>query len=246
MKKLLFIAGVAAACSAFAAVETVTGTTEVGMLSIASSAKNCIVAVPYLELATGENICVSNIVKTANLAANDELYVYNDGSWTAWVLKEDAGKAKYWDKVGIASIGANGKPVLGASEAASDVTAVPGGAVWLTRKNPTSAPFYVYGGYTNVLKTIVSATAKTLVANPTASSVAITGKINPAIGDTIWELADDGVGMTQYIYGTTNAQVAASWYVKNGTKYTKPSKLPALAPGCGVWMKLKNGGTINW
>lgn len=240
MKKLLFIAGVAAACSAFAAVETVTGTTEVGLLAINSTATNCVVAVPYLELAGG-NICVSNVVKTANLKAGDELYVYENG-WTAWVLAEDSTtQAKYWQSVGTATIGTNGVPQIGSSPTPSSKTLVPGSAIWLIRKDPeNSTPFYVYGGYQQELLTSVTSNVNNLVANPTDTPMEIVGV---EAGDTVQRVISSSNTKT-YTKKATGGWSTSS--VVEGRPKVDTVATLVLPAGEGVWYKPKKTRTIVW
>jgi len=243
MKKLLFIAGVAAACSAFAAVETVTGTTEVGMLTINSTATNCVVAVPYLELAGG-NICVSNVVKTANLKAGNELYVYENG-WTAWVLAEDSTtQAKYWQSVGTATIGVNGVPQVGGnSPEPSSKTLVPGSAIWLIRKDPVgSNPFYVYGGYQKKLETPVTGEIFNLVANPLDAENEIPGA---KTGDEIRWIAGNATRLYKKVEAgwTTTKTTVVDKKVSISVLTNSVLKVPA---GQGVWYKPTQGRTIKW
>ena len=68
MKKLLSIVVIAVAVTAVAAEKTVA---TVGVTAITSSKQHTIVSVPYTELGTGGNICVSNLIKTANLDLGD-------------------------------------------------------------------------------------------------------------------------------------------------------------------------------
>ena len=238
MKKLLTIAFAASAFAA-AADSTVAGN-EVGVLKVTSSLKNTVVAVPFTELGGG-NVCVSNIVKTANLAAGDELYVYSGGAYKAWVLTVGGDSALYWNAVGTASISADGTLPHGSGPAADSTTLAPGNAIWLVRNGTSrdlSVPFYVYGGYTSVSQSVTagtkSAPAWNLVANPTAAA-ATPSVASPAKLDMV--CVPNGTAVpTKYIYN------GSAWQGSAGA-----GPLPAIAPGQGFWYVSKGGsGAVSW
>jgi len=237
MKKLLFVAGIAAACSAFA--DTISGTTEIGMLTVNNSTSHdCIVAVPFTELATGEAICVSNIVKTANLTKGDELYVYDDNGWTAWVLQEN-GDAKYWQSVGEASIGNDGNPTHGTTPEASTQTLVTGKAIWLKRANP-AGPFYLYGGFKQALSTETTAEVYNLIANPLDTAYEFAGATK---GDSVLRVNSTGSKTTTTRYRWNGTQ----WGYMNATGgMEKVGATLTIPAGEGVWYSPKAARTINW
>lgn len=87
MKKILSIALCAAAVSAFAD-PTKTEFGKVGVTAITSSLSNTIVAISYDDLAGGEGMVYSNLVKTANLTEGDRLVEFRDNKYTGWVLEK--------------------------------------------------------------------------------------------------------------------------------------------------------------
>lgn len=240
MKKLLTIAFAASAIAA-AADSTVAGN-EVGILKVTSSLENTVVAVPFTELGGG-NVCVSNIVKTANLKAGDELYVYSGGAYKAWVLTTGADSALYWKAVGNATIGADGTISHSDGAAADSTTLAAGSAVWLARKGSghgtlSSEPFYVYGGTPGSISQSVTAGTKSapvwnLVANPTGAA-ATPSIASPAKLDEI-RIPNGTTSPTRCIY---NGSV---WQRQGATG------LPSIPVGQGFWYISKGGsGAVSW
>ncbi len=129
----------AAALVALPVVADVTGSNVCGWMKIASPLKNTIVAVPWVEVGTGDAIKVANLVKTDNLTAGDFLYVYGtDGKWYAYKLE---GTPLAW--TAVTTVDEKGVAV---SEAPANQTLDRGSAIFLQRKDP-SKPFYIYGQY---------------------------------------------------------------------------------------------------
>ena len=78
MKKLLSIAVASFAVEAMAAVTTVPTSPTIGVTQIPLTYKDTIIAVPFLSLADGNNISVTNLVCTNGLSQGDILYVFED------------------------------------------------------------------------------------------------------------------------------------------------------------------------
>jgi len=242
MKKLFSIACALAAGVAFATDTEIQCGEVVGQLEISSTSADTIVAVPFGELSTGGNICASNIVKTANLTAGDELYVYAQGdkSWTAWVLTQGSGYL-YWKSVGTATIALDGTVSHGTTPEASTVTLPAGDAIWLKRKGSSLGSFYVYGSYKSVPTTTVEANKLTLVANPKAGDpVVLTDKFEKSNKDSIIET--DGK-RSNY---NSNSMKWVHTKVVEGVYTTETKDNFSLEQGQGVWLKCKKGATINW
>jgi len=239
MKKLFFIACACAACAAFAADTEIKCGNDVGMLTINNStATDLIVAVPFGELATGGSVCASNIVKTANLKAGDDLYVYDPSTkgWTAWELTEATGGYLYWKSVGTATIDVNGNISYGTSDAANETFLVPGSAIWIKRQNP-SGPFYVYGSYVSSLSTTASVGAYNLVANPLDDDFNLQGETK---GDMVLRvISSNSTKRYRWNGSEWGYQDATGGVTKVGATLTIPS-------GQGFWLNPKKTRTFNW
>lgn len=227
MKKLLTIAAIAAASTALA----VESSNTFGILRVDSSAKETVVAIPWLA-AGGTSIAVKDVVKTAGLHDNDQLYYYNKGEYKLWVLQNGA-----W--VGTRSVKDQDGGKVTAAEG-DDTTLARGGAIILVRENPASE-FYLYGQYTSDHAEVTPiASGKTLIAPPIASnegfdlnkSGAMTG--TPSAGDYI--VVDLATILT---YNTVDG--VKKWSVEkttfnNGKFTTSYDTAPATIPsGKGVW-----------
>jgi len=248
MKKLLSFACVCAACATVTADPTeVTCGNAVGMLTISSTNADTIVAVPFGELATGESVCASNLVKTANLSKGDDLFVYNQSTkkWLAWELAKSEGTPSYlyWKSIGEVSFNAKGELVQDTMGSPSTTYLAAGSAIWLKRQSPVengnAKPFYVYGSYTNTLATVVTANVNNLVANPTENEMEIVGA---ETDDQVRRVVSEQQ-VKQY------NKIAEGWrwtdFVDNKIVFRTNSvlKLPA---GQGVWYKPKTTRTITW
>lgn len=162
MKTILSALAIAAASTALA----VESSNTFGILRVDSDKAQTIVSIPWTDCGTGGAIKVKDVVKTANLTINDQLYYYNNGSYKLWVLASTG-----W--VGAQSVkGENGG--VDAAEG-DDSTLARGGALILVRQN-ISVPFYLYGQVAwstaeNTLTTTIAASSKTLLAPPTDKNV---------------------------------------------------------------------------
>ena len=239
MKKLLSIAVCASAVAAFATdTEIALGT--VGVTAITSTFTNTVVAVSYKELGDADgNITVSNIVKTANLAENDLLYVFNDGKYQSYTLKV-AGGVKYWDRTLDYVVGGNGNLTTDGTPAANIATLAAGSGIWLVRSSAWDGnefTFYIYGKPSSVTSVDVAAGKTALVGNPTQTSKppTISGATS---GDQLLVPAHNKVGMLTYTYNGTqwSGKVNKAWV----------HELPSIPAGTGFWYVAKGAVTINW
>ena len=247
MKKLLSIVFCAAAVSAFgeetATAERTADLGTVGVTAITSSLSNTIVAVSYDDLAGGEGMVCSNLVKTTNLTEGDMLVEFRDDKYTGWVLMEDQGtKVKYWKEHLGAFVDSAGKQLMLVGSSADTVTNMVGTGIWLVRKKPTAknqtdgeevpVPFYIYGKPVSDPVSHISANTWTLVGNPlqnttvTASTIQVT---DAKTGDQIVTVGENGT----LLYFA---------YVKNQGW----SGLPDIGPGIGFWIKTQADTTITW
>lgn len=249
MNKLLSIAFCAAAVSAFAdPAEAVLG--QVGVTAITSSLQNTIVAVSYDDLAGGSGMVVSNLVKTANLEAGDQLAVFNNGEgseiYDTWTLTKDENDVLYWaknDKTFF--VDANGLRE-GEGQAASAVTNMVGTGIWLCRKTPPtgSFTFYIYGKPSTAKTITTTPGVWNLVGNPTQGDVTITKAIAPgANNDEI--LVPGEQGLVRYLYKTAANDHQGGWLrAKNAQGEWGPA--PDITAGTGFWIKTTSAITINW
>ena len=233
MKKFLSIAIIAIAASAVA--EDIVVAT-VGVTAITSSLKNTIVSVPYTELGTtGGNICVSNIIKTANLEAGDIVSLFTDSQYKGWILTAGANGAKYWAPLATATI-ADGVMV---GVPAGTETLAPGTALWLVKaQTPNEGfTFYVYGNmYTSNPTTNIQA-GNNLVANPLQGNASFS--YDATKGDMI-TVPNDTANPDIYTYNGT------TWFKKVKRGQIPTSGAPTLAPGRGFWYCAKGSGTMSW
>jgi len=236
MKKLICGFLCAAVGVALADVESVVATIEVR--AITSSLTNTIVAIPGLDLATGGDLAISNLVKTTNLAAGDKLVAFDGNTYETWVLSETGGKhwVKTEKKITITPRGTETPTTTDASQYTLPV----GKGIWLSRTaSGTASPFFVYAQQPTSTSTTVSAGATALVGNPTADDAA------PTISD-----AQSG---DQIIVPTATF---LQYYTYNGTVWryldsddTIKQGLPTIGAGLGFWYKAASGGserTISW
>ena len=132
MKKLIAVAALITSACAWAE-STVEGANTFGILRVDSSAAETIIAVPWLGASTSEtSIKVTDVVKTANLNKDDELYYYDGSAYKCWKL--DANKE--WQAAKIVGMG----------EAGDNTTSlVRGNAIILKRNAPIAEAIYLYG-----------------------------------------------------------------------------------------------------
>lgn len=227
MKKLLALV---LSASAIAAMADVVGSNEIGTLEITSTLKNTVVAVPFGTLgASVDTIKPSDLVLTTGLTAGDQLYVFKDGAYQAWLLESSG-----WSPVANSSIGTDGLPTATAGSA--DTTVNTGSGFWLVRgssyEEGTSFKFYVYGEYKeNVISTIIP--GANLIANPLDHAVAPVFTGTPADGDTIL-VPQSGVLPLRYTYRGGN-------WKHNGSA----TELPAFVSGQGAWYIYKGTGSLT-
>ena len=117
--------------------------TTLGVLAITNAPATSIIGVPWVALAGGGAISVSNLVHTANLTEGDTIKAYDSasGKYSAWELQPD----RTWRPI---------KVVGGADESAADAFTIPRGAgVWLTRQHPEEPIYLVGQACTNKVET---------------------------------------------------------------------------------------------
>ena len=213
-----------------------------GWLRVDSTKQYTIVAVPWLGC-DGTAVKVADLVKVDNLTPEDMLYVYQDGTYKAWVLRN-----RVWTPV--TTVAEDKRPAAAAG--AAETALARGSALWLYRQNATN-PFYVYGQYSPATASAPALTpgAYNLVANPNASDYDLnSGKITGAAnGDQVQVVGDAGVTRV-YTFDGTNwgydnlVQVEGAPFSRH-ERVTTGCTIPA---GQGVWYVSKGttAPTIEW
>lgn len=207
-------------------------------ITVPSTAKSTIVAVPFAKIAEGTAIPVTELVLTDNLSDGDTLLHKNGANWDAWVVADGA-----WKPLTITE-GMSTTWTKGADEA----TLACGDAIWVNREVTTN-PFYIYGQIPvgAVTKPAIVRSAYTMMGNttlaPAAASSLYTG--TPQAGDKIvWANPANGTGTTELEYKDGAWGMTVSTVVeKNGRKIVMTSwtttDLPQVPAGQGVWYVAK-------
>ena len=239
MKKVL--CGIACvAAGAALAVEPVTVAT-VEVRAVNSGLTNTIVAIPGLDLATGDALAISNLVKTTNLAAGDMLYAFSNGEYETWELVDTAG-VKHWDKATYTcTISANGDRTDTGTSASSYTMSV-GSGIWLSRKASGSTDaFYVYAQNPGSIGSTSVAAGKTvLLGNPKATNAAPT--ISGARSKDKIIVPTAGLPKYYNYSGTV-------WQSVTGAEVTSSETPPSITAGTGFWYKASEASgtrTITW
>lgn len=257
MKKLLIAASVAITCAA-SAVADVAGANVFGLLTVLSSSADTIVAVPWCDCSTADDqsIAISNIVKTANLTAGDQLAALSTNGvyLNTWTLTSGADGVLYWksDKTVVES------GVTAETISADKTFAARGTAILLHRQYPTedgnAKPFYLYGqvGTTSTVTSTIENTGAsaetpvyTLIAPPNTEPVDVLDALtSPVSGDSIV---------------VRNLQGIARTYTYNGSDWTYRARPDSatetiaqainISAGTGAWYVSRNSfakPTITW
>ena len=235
MKKLL-LGFVCASAGAALAVETTVATIDV--IAVNSSYTNTVIAIPGLDLSSGGDLAISNLVKTTNLTAGDRLLAFNDGQYEVWTLN---GSMK-WDKAEKQyQISASGTDEVQTTDA-SMVTMSVGSGIWISRQN-TSDPIYVYAQHVGSPSNTVAAGSTVLLGNPTGSAKAPT-IAGCAKGDKII-VPTAGLPKTYTCDPAGNGE-GETWY--SYSKLTKEWGLPSIPAGTGFWYVAAGSSpvTVNW
>jgi len=235
MKKILFTAVSALAMSAAIAADS----TQFGVLKVPSSAKDTIVAVPWLESGTGNQaVTVSNLVLTAGLQDGDTLKLFENGAYTqGWQLKNGA-----WEP-GTVTTGDDVK-----SQSGNDQTTIARGkAIMLTRPSSERANFFYLMGKPSDASgeiTLGSSTKKgtpvfTLVAPPSVSATNV---------NSLEWTGINGRYDALIVQQTDGTSVTLSW--KEGTGWRTPagSADATISAGIGAWFTTSDTATkkVAW
>lgn len=250
MKTLIALVSAFASSLALAASTTVSSGNTFGVLRVdVGSADEVIIAIPWLASSTSDtSIKVTDVIKTANLAAGDQLYYYNTTTkkYQVWQLSS----TKEW--VGAENVSDE------TTEAASDTTALNrGDAILLKRPGTKSESIYLYGQVPS------SSTCEVTMAQGTSSSPAYTLIAPPAASETDLNNATwANVGSGDYIvletgtilnYVTIND--ATKWAQRTGfdettNKDTYDATAAKISAGMGAWYVSRSSdttaSTVTW
>lgn len=227
MKKSLFLAVASLALAAVADAFS----PSIGVRQFTSSVDNFILPVMFDSL-SAVSISAKELVATNGLDVGTALYVYQDNTYTSWLLT-----ANGWVATAKA---AEGVPATAPDE---NQTLTAGHAIWITPVKGKT--FSIYGKVASSISVMVVAGTKTspknyLLANPTGSAIALSTALTdmtPKKGDTIRIIGDTDT----YTYNET----AKKWYKISPGASPAEATLPSLAAFTGFWYMSKGGsGTI--
>ena len=231
---------------------TVESTNTVGVLAITDAPAKTIIPVPWESLADGENISVSNLVRTATLAEGDQIQAYDAATDTykSWTLNA----AKEWVPDTVSS-----KTDTVVSPGSDAYTVPRGAGVWLLRgEESANNPIYLVGEVPEGKATAALAAGTSgkpswnLVGNPTAETSQF--PVTPKDGDQILVPTGDGLPVN-YTYDAAKSQ----WYryetvpvIRNNVQVgVRRQRVyvdsAAISAGTGFWYLNTDGAkNVEW
>lgn len=246
MKKIFSVIACLTAMFAFGEDDGSVTIGQVGVTQITSTHKNTIIVASYGDLASDEGISISNLVKTTNLTAGDQLALFSGtrGQYETWVLTEDAQGGKYWAKnEKVFSVNGDGKILTETGKSASSVKVPVGVGLWLIRNGSyeegTSFTFEIYGKPSTTTSYEISEGCN-LIGNPTQESKTIVDQIVPTKDDQILIPVDGAAGLRLYRYNQTKK----AWYYMKGA--SRDYESPTVAPGTGFWYNTQSSNSFDW
>jgi hypothetical protein len=215
-----------------------------GWMRIDSTLPVTAVGVPWVDVGnTNSNVKVADLVKTDGLTDGDNLYVFNNGTWTFYTLDSGA-----W----VAGTTANSS-ITATAGTPGTATIARGQALYLERSS-YSQPFYVYGAVGSALtSTTLTGATKYLVASPKATAFTpttsnisgATPKSRTAAGDQIVVPLTGGATRTYTLAGGKWGYATSTGRVtQDDTANYQPVPL-----GTGFWYvtsSSENSITITW
>ena len=234
LRSMMFV-GAAALTTAALATDVLTDKT-LGWMRVDSTLPITAVGVPWTDVSDPTaNVKVADLVKTDNLTDGDNLYVYNNGTWTFYTLSSGA-----W----VAGTTANSSITATAGNP-SEATIARGQALYLERQNPTTPGyFYVYGADgSEITSTTLSGATKYLVASPKAAAFTVTSaKISGASNKDVIQVPLTGGNSRIYQYFTTKNK----WRC-NG-KWEGDAGYEEIPLGTGFWYiaSSTDAVTVTW
>ena len=229
--------------SASAATETVTGQNVIGLTTIENDSRE------YLPLAaaytgTGATkLTVANIVQTATLAEDDELYAYDPELKKYDIYK--LGMDGTWTAVTTVEVSASGTATETTSPAAADRVITRGRGFWIVRKADASRakPVRLVGNVPETAATVripaAAADGKpsaTLIGVPSDWELNKTDWTKKAVRkDTIRVLNKDGTTWREIVYDGTKWIEGVQTVDGSGTVTFTKNENPVLKGGYAVW-----------
>ena len=229
--------------SVSAATETVMGQNVIGLTTIKDDSR------AYLPLAaaytgTGATeLTVANIVQTATLAADDELYAYDPELKKYDIYK--LGTDGKWTAVKTVEVSASGTATETTSPAAADRVITRGRGFWIVRKADASRekPVRLIG---NVPETAATVTIPAADGKPSATLIGVPSDWNLNANSTYWTnkavrkdtirvLNDNGTTWREIVYDGTKWIEGIQNVGENGTVTFTKNENPVLKGGYAVW-----------
>ena len=235
-----------AAVPAFGTV-AVTSTNTFGVLKVTCSAQKVIIATPWVECLTADNVKVTDLVMTSGLATGDAILVHQGGNnFRCWAISGGE-----WVATTVVLTNA----VVDSGNPASAAIAR-GKAFWFVKAN-YSEPYdlYLYGqdttaGATSTIAPGSSGTpAYSLLASPNTVAADLNAKNFSGTRNAADEIRVPRHNLPDLIYTFKDGQGwGTSTKVQVGTIYKKMWQVGCTIPaGTGFWYVSKGGsGTITW
>ena len=235
--------------SASAATETVTGQNVIGLTTIANDSRAYLqLAAAYTGTGTTE-LTVANIVQTATLAADDELYAYDPErkQYDVYTLGTD-GK---WTAVKTVEVSASGTATETTTPAAANRVITRGRGFWIVRKADASRakPVRLIGNVPAEAATVTIPAAvdgkpsATLIGVPSDWRLNATEWTGKAVRkDTIRVLNDNGTTWREIVYDGTKWIEGIQKVDGSGTVTFETNEDPILKGGYAVWF-MRAGNT---
>ncbi len=251
MNRLLALAcALTLASSLSAATTTVESGNTLGLLRVdIGDASEALIAIPWLGVATTDtDIKVTDVIKTANLTAGDQLFYYDTAkkAYQVWQLKDD----KTWEAATSVS---DSKTAVVTAEA--DQTLKRGNALLLKRTSTTETSVYLYGQVPTSTAAITTTMAQgasdafafTLLAPPSVDDIDLnTGATwaNVNAGDVI-VLADSTV-----LTYRNSKWGKVTGFDESTNKDTIDETVAKITAGTGAWYVsakgASNAATVTW
>ena len=235
MKKLITLSVASLAFSAMAA----DFSPNIGVQQFTAGAEESEVLLPVIFDSLSQSaISAKELVATNGLATGTCLYVFQNDSYTAWML-QSAG----WEPCQISEEGG----VIPAGAATSGQTLAAGSAIWIS--GVAGKTFSIYGKVITSKTSTIVRNKINLLANPTGATVTGSTLVTKLSGvvqakDRITPIGGSFAGY--YVYNGT------AWVYVNGTAVTAVDALPNLAANQGFWYVSKSdlqegkSNTISW
>ncbi len=225
---------------------------RIGVLRKAGAAKREIVPVPWKAFAQETmDIAVSNLVRTAELAAGDRLYVYDDAKdlYDTWELRAD----RTWKPVKTVKV-VKGELEVQEADSPEVATVRRGTGVWLER-NDVSRPVHLVGQYEAAAAEVrieagtAGAPKWNLVASPLLEAWDIDSiREGVAAADRI--IVPTGGEPRIYTRDAANAKWGYVVYEADSRGVVRPVRKEGdtvLGPGTGFWYVSEGGApAIRW